>query len=140
MDVYEYAGSLQRKCGELSVCADDLGVEVEADARRAKIAGRVTLNEHVFLNVSEVVEADRGTVRRMKASYYLVEHGIERWGFDLDPSHEPAEHMHYGAGHQRSVARCATLPQAIERAWDSTSKEAESEAARLVEAARIERA
>jgi len=90
--------------------------------QRARIDGRITINEQSYLRVSEVVETAENATVRKKASYYFVENKTERWGYDLDPSHEPAEHGHRGAEHERVEASCLTLARAIEAAWQMTSE------------------
>jgi hypothetical protein len=128
VDVYEYECSLERTARDFSVASEHLAVEVEADGQRAKVKARLALNDEAFVEVREVVETDQGVVRPRAYSYYFVERGVERWGYDLDPRHDPSAHMHRGAAHERRPASVVTLGQVVEEAWDATSQAAESEA------------
>jgi hypothetical protein len=85
-----------------------------------------------FVEVHEVVEVDHGVVRPQKYSYYFVERDAERFGYDLDPTHEPAAHVHRGASHTSEPATVTTVAKVIEEAWETTSQSAESEGVRLL--------
>jgi hypothetical protein len=114
--VNEYVSKLEHVCAELPARATPLAVEVKG--RRARIKGRVALNgTERFVSIFEVVEVDdAGLAHRRKYGYYLIEGRVERWGYDLDPTHDPEAHMHRGPSHERLPAPVVTVPDVIEKA------------------------
>jgi hypothetical protein len=127
VDVYEYACSLERTCREQSVAAERLDVKPDADGKRAKVEARLALDDEVFVEVHEVIEVDQGAIQPRRYSYCLVEHGMKRWSYDLDPRHAPEAHVHREGPLEREPSGVVTLPQVLNKAWESHSQAAESE-------------
>jgi Family of unknown function (DUF6516) len=128
MDVYEYFLTREREFRELSLVPDgdisDMFAEEEgSDGQRGTMFGRVTLDERTFLNVYESVVVVGSGIHREEYSYYLIRNGFELWGYDRDPSHDPAEHMHKGADHERHATGRVTFRQVAEKAWETVSQE-----------------
>jgi hypothetical protein len=102
MDVWTYFAQRERECAELSVAFDDsLGpvfyAEEGSDDKRGRIFGRVVLTESAFLQVHEVVVVEDNHVTREEYAYYLILDGVEIWGYERDPTHEPPVHVHLGS-------------------------------------------
>lgn len=128
VDVYEYFHSRERECRESSLapdtCFDDMFAEEEGSGgQRGIMWGRLALSDRAFLNVFEsVVVVDTG-IHREQYSYYLIIDGYEIWGYDRDPGHDPAEHMHRGADHTREPSGRVTFLEVVEAAWKTVSRE-----------------
>ena len=104
MDVYTYFHQRERECRELSLVPDIsfeemFAEEAGSDGARGFMWGRLSLTGRAFLNVLETVIVVRSGVHRERYSYYLIIDGLEVWGYDRDPDHSPAEHMHRGEDH-----------------------------------------
>lgn len=128
MDVYEYFESKERECRELSLVPDGefsemFAEEAGSDGARGIVFGRLVLDDHSFLSVFESVEVQGSGIHREEYSYYLIRDGIEMWGYDRDPSHNPAEHMHRGVDHTRLSSGRVTFKEVGERAWETCAHE-----------------
>ena len=99
-------------------------VEAEGAGQRAKVVARPAYNEDAYLKSEEMVEVHQGVVFRSKYSYHFIERGVRRWGYDLDPSHDPAVHMHPGPGHERETASLVTFKEALAKGWETISEAA----------------
>lgn len=127
MDVYEYFHSREKECRKLSLAPDTSFEEMFAeedgsDGERGIMWGRLVLSDRAFLNVSEFVVVVGSGIHREEYSYYLIIDGMEAWGYDRDPGHEPAEHMHSGTDHTRVAAGRVTFPEVVEKAWETVSR------------------
>lgn len=128
MDVYEYFHSRERECRALSLAPDtsfdDLfGEEEGSDGQRGIMWGRLVLSERAFLSVFESVVIVGSGIHREEYSYYLIIDGFEVWGYDRDPDHDPVEHMHHGADHERLPADRVEFHEVVEKAWETLSQE-----------------
>ena len=43
--------------------------------------------------------------------------GEEVWGYERDPSHEPAVHRHIGPDHKREPSARVTFKKVVQQAW-----------------------
>jgi hypothetical protein len=130
VDVYEYFHSRERECRELSLAPDvpfeDMFAEEEgSEGQRGLVFGRLVLSETAYLSVFEKVVVTGSGVHRERYSYYLIVNGMEMWGYDRDPSHQPEEHMHHGCSHAREAAGRVTFKEVAERAWETVTQEAD---------------
>lgn len=128
MDVWEYFQSRERECRELSLVPDglfeDLCSEEEgSDGQRGIFFGRLGLTERAFLGAFEVVRVKGSGVHRERYSYYLIIDGMETWGFDRDPAHDPPLHRHEGASHRRFPCRRMLFKEVAKLAWEMVSAE-----------------
>lgn len=141
MDVYEYFISRERECREQSLAPDtsfeDMFAEEQgSDGRRGIMWGRLILTETCFLSVMEEVEVVESGVHRVAYSYYLVMNGVEVWGYDRDPSHDPEEHRHEGGSHKRLPYGRITFLEVVEKAWETVSLEESAPISELSEPGR----
>ncbi len=89
-----------------------------ADERAGLISGRIPIGPTASVQVFERVLLEptgRPTVERY--SYYLIVAGIgEVRGFDHDPTHDPATHVH-DSQHRRSPSERVSLKEAMTVFW-----------------------
>jgi hypothetical protein len=91
--------------------------------RRGRIRGKVGFTNRTFLAVSEQVEMQDGEPIRLSYSYYLIIDGIEVWGHDDDPGHDPAIHRHSRKHAQRYPDQKRTLGEMLEKGWTTAGDE-----------------
>jgi hypothetical protein len=91
--------------------------------RRGRIRGRITFTDRTFMQVSEQVEIHDGEPTRRSYAYYLVIDGIEVWGHDNDPGHDPAIHRHGRRHETRYPDTERTLREMLEKGWETASDE-----------------
>jgi hypothetical protein len=122
-DFWEYALQREAECKTLSLSPTDLSyfAEAESDDMRGLVWGAVDLDERAFLDVREVVVVEDGTAHREEYGYFLVVDEVEIWGYERDPSHDPACHSH-GRGHQRYAAPSISFKDVVEEAWETLTK------------------
>jgi hypothetical protein len=128
VDVYEYFHTREREFHELSLVPDGDIAEMFAEeegsgGQRGTMFGRVVLDDRTFLNVYESVVVVGTGIHRDEYSYYLIRDGLEVWGYDRDPSHDPEEHMHQGADHTRVATGRVTFKEVGEKAWETVGQE-----------------
>jgi hypothetical protein len=128
MDVYTYFFQREAECRELSLVPDTsfeemFAEEAGSDGTRGIMWGRLTLTERAFLNVLETVEVVGSGIHRERYSYYLIIDGLEIWGYDRDPDHDPPEHMHVGDDHHRRDAGRVRFREVAEKAWETVTQE-----------------
>ena len=70
--------------------------EEGSDGRRGRIFGPLILQEDAFLQIHELVEVQNDHVHRLEYGYFLVIEGVEIWGGERDPTHDPPVHRHRG--------------------------------------------
>lgn len=132
MDVGEYFQTRDREIAEQSAVWDYIASapyleEQGSDGQRGRVWGRIVLSERAFLQVNEVVEV-RGTgVTRLEYAYFVVYNGLELWGEERDPTHTPAVHRH-DRDHNRFPSEVISFKDALTRAWEIVSAEAELDA------------
>jgi hypothetical protein len=131
VDVYEYFATRERECQELSLVPDtaieDLFAEEEgSNGQRGIMWGRLALSERAFLSVLETVVVRGSGIHRERYSYYLIFDGVEIWGYDRDPLHDPKEHMHEGLSHDRKRSGPVIFKDIAEKAWERVSELEES--------------
>jgi hypothetical protein len=81
------------------------------------------LSERAFLQAYESIVVVESGIHREEYSYYLIVDGLELWGYDRDPDHEPPEHMHEGGSHVRHPAGRVEFHGVVEKAWNPLSHE-----------------
>src|SRR4051812_38288808 len=96
--------------------------EEGSHGKRGRIWGRILLTDRTFLQVSERVEVSGGSARRTEYAYFLVIDGAEVWGYERDPTHDPAVHKH-DRTHARAPCEPVSFKRALEMAWESASEE-----------------
>jgi hypothetical protein len=106
----------------MSVSWSDLTFSEEegSSGRRGKILGLVYLAEDAFLQVSENVVLVGSHVRRIDYAYFLIIDGVEHFGFERDPSHDPPVHAH-GVGHSRLASGPVSFKAVVKLAWRDLS-------------------
>ncbi|MFI4991257.1 MAG: hypothetical protein ACHQHO_10155 [Solirubrobacterales bacterium] len=130
MDVYEYFQTREREFHDFSLVPDGdisdmFAEEAGSDGERGIMFGRVTLDERTFLSFYESIVVVGTGIHREEYSYYLIRDGLEVWGYDRDHSHNPEEHMHKGADHERHATGRVTFKEVVEKAWENVSREEE---------------
>jgi Family of unknown function (DUF6516) len=126
VDVWEYFQSRERECRELSLAPDEEFSKMCAEAegsngQRGIFFGRLVLSERAFLSVYEIVQVTGTGIHRERYSYYLIIDGLEYWGYDRDPGHEPPIHRHTGTSHRRHPCRRMTFAEVAQQAWETVS-------------------
>jgi hypothetical protein len=96
VDSQTYRAERERECREVSASCDQLTVALEhgTDPPRARLLGLAHLRDDAYVKMSEIVELHDDYVHRIKYSYFLQARGMEIGGYERDPLHDPAEHMH----------------------------------------------
>ena len=119
MDIYLYGQQRRRECDELSLDRSDItAADEEGNDQRGRLLGAAYLDEHAALHVHEVVVIEDGTPHRIKYAYYLAVDGEEIGGYEREPNHDPAEHLHCGEHIPRGVAHpTVSFKEAAESAW-----------------------
>ena len=56
--------------------------------------GRILVSDRTFVHVSERVEVCGAGIHRTDYAYYLIIDGGDVWGYERDPTHDPAVHRH----------------------------------------------
>jgi hypothetical protein len=118
--------------GEVLRAVEDYGLEFEPGCEmvklrtdpehRGRIRGRVGLTSRTFLAISEQIELRDGVPVRLSYSYYLVIDGIDVWGHDNDPGHDPPIHRH-GRQHERYPDHERMLREILEKGWETAGEE-----------------
>jgi hypothetical protein len=71
------------------------------------------------------VTVEEGTTRREEYAYFFIVDGIEIWGCERDPSHDPPVHCH-GRGHARYASEeQMEFTEAIDLAWETFTRVAD---------------
>jgi hypothetical protein len=128
MDVWEYFAQREREFAGLSVAPDPRITEMFAEeagsnGMRGRIFGTVFLAENAYLAISEKVVVRGNHIHREEYGYFLVVDDAEVWGYERDPSHEPAVHRHIGPDHSRhDNAEPISFKKVVQLAWDDLSE------------------
>jgi hypothetical protein len=126
VDVWEYFESKRREISEASLSFEDdeflFVAEAGSGGQRGRVWGRIGFTERTFLQVSELVVVTGSGIHREEYAYYLVIDGAEVWGYERDPSHDPAVHKH-DRNHKSEPCEPISFKQALELAWETTSDE-----------------
>ena len=129
MDVYEYFGQKEREAAECSLSPERdfremVAEESGSNGKRGQVLGNFFLTERAFLAVHEVVVVLNNHTTREEYAYYLIIDGEEIWGYERDPTHDPAVHWHYQGGTAQESER-VSFKEAAGRAWEEvTAREA----------------
>src|SRR5437773_88204 len=106
---------------------DDLfAEEAGSDGQRGRIFGSLWLDSErpAFLAVSELVVVRGNHVHREEYAYFLVIDGVEIFGYERDPSHEPAVHRHTAGHSSREPAEPTAFRDVAELAWKEVADRA----------------
>ena len=125
MDVWEYFERKKREVEEFGLTLEDdflFAAEEASGDQRGRVFGRVRVTDRTFLAVNERVEVAASTVHRTEYAYYLVIDGAEVWGYERDPTHDPAVHRH-DRHHERFPADPISFKRALEMAWETAADE-----------------
>jgi hypothetical protein len=126
MTLDEYFGDVRRLVDHYGLEFDEgsqmasLNVDPE---RRGRIRGRIGFTERTFLQVSEQIAICDGAPVRRSYAYYLVIDGIDVWGHDKDPGHDPAIHRHDRGHLHRYPDQERTLREMLEKGWETAGDE-----------------
>lgn len=123
MDVWEYFAQREREFDEMSVDGRDVGFYEEAgsDGRRGRVIGHVYFNDEAYLEIQERVEIQGSSVHRTDYGYFFIVGGEEVWGYERDPTHEPAVHRHTFGHEERHEAESISFKRACELGWREVS-------------------
>ncbi len=129
MDVWDYFKRREREFAEMSVDGRrvEFYEEEGSDGQRGRLIGDVYFNEDVYLAIHERIEVVGSTVERTEYAYYLIMGGAEYWGYELDPTHEPALHRHTYGHHESYEADAVSFKQVCDMAWREISLQADTE-------------
>lgn len=110
----------------MSIAEDDFmfAAEPASNDLRGQVFGHVTLTDDAYLQVTEVVVIEDGVPHREEYHYFLVIEGVEIFGFERDPTHDPPVHSH-GREHAGSECEPITFNGAMEMAWRAITYHAE---------------
>jgi hypothetical protein len=127
VDVWTYFHQRESECDDLSLTPiggfwNMVAAEEGSNDKRGRIFGAFALMDEINLHVSEVVVVQNDHVHREEYGYYLVNKGIEMWGFERDLSHEPAVHRHVGSEHQHEDAAAISFRAVVELAWAEVTR------------------
>ncbi len=128
MDIYDYFQHKEKEYRDLSLTPDrgydSLFAELGGSkGQRGRIFGNLRLDceADVFLAVSERVSVKGTWFHRDEYGYFFILDGVDVWGYERDPTHDPALHMHT-TGHEESLeAAEVTFRQVAELAWKEVS-------------------
>jgi hypothetical protein len=114
--------ALRRYGGGALTDADiDAMLLMAPDSQVGILSGVIPLEHEARAHIFERVQLTRDeAVTIVQYSYYLIRNGNELRGYDLDPRHDPASHMH-DQNHGRTPHDRVTLEQAIRAFWDILS-------------------
>lgn len=127
MDVWTYFEQRERECEDMSVSAIDLTFSEEegSNGKRGRVLGHIHFTDEVYLEVSESVQVVGSHIRRIDYAYFLIVDGVEYFGLERDPTHEPPVHGH-GIGHKKIATGRITFKDVVSMAWHEVSlREAE---------------
>jgi len=124
VDVWTYFAQREREFEEMSVDGRDVvfAEEIGSGSRIGRMVGHVYFTDGVYLDLSERVEIEGNHVRRTDYAYFLVVDGIEYWGYERDPTHDPPVHRHTLAHEERLEADPISFKRACELAWDEVTR------------------
>jgi hypothetical protein len=123
MDVWDFFARREAECDEMSVdCRNVEFFEEEASGgTRGRIIGHIYFNETVYLQVHETVLVENDVPHRTDYAYFLIIDGVEFWGYERDPTHDPPVHRHTYAHGERLEANPISFKHACELAWREIS-------------------
>ncbi len=124
--MWEYFETKRREISDRSASLDDGFLFAEftgSDGQRGRVWGRAIINDRAFLQIGETVVVEGSGISREDYAYYLIIDEVEVWGYERDPSHDPAVHRHVGGEHQRGPADRVTLVWALDKAWEAAELE-----------------
>jgi len=110
VDEYAYRSKLERTARAQAVAVERVAVTLEADGRRGKAEARLAFNDDAFMEVHQALTSDGGVLVPRAYAYCVVERGVMRVRFDLDPRHDPAAHLHREGIEKREPFRAVSLP------------------------------
>lgn len=124
MDVWEYFGQRERDFDDMSLDGRNVQFFAENDSRdqRGHMLGHVYFDGSAYLDIHERIEVKAGGngIRRTDYAYFLIIDGLEVWGEERDPTHNPPVHRHID-GHEREDATPISFRAVCEKAWRSIS-------------------
>lgn len=104
----------------MSLDGSDISVADEAgNDKRGRLLGAAHMDEGAYIQVHEIVVVQGESVHREKYAYYLVVDDEEIGGYERDPFHDPAEHLHCGEHEPGGRPHPAvSFKEAVRKAWD----------------------
>ena len=119
MDVWEYFAQREAECEAMSV--DSRGLDFRAEeASNDQVGimiGHVHFDDQTYLDVFERVEVRRNNIHRLEYAYFLIMTGVEYWGYERDPTHDPPVHRHTLGHEERVEAQPISFKRACELGW-----------------------
>lgn len=132
MDIWTYKMQKEREFEENSVEPDPPIDEIiqaapdSPDGKRGRVLGYLVFPEQdAYMRVFERVVVRGNSVHRDRYSYALIIDGVHEYGWERDPSHDPAVHEHEGSGRTRKASEPCPLKRALKIAWERLSERAE---------------
>jgi hypothetical protein len=129
MDVFEYFAQKEIEFDAYSAYPDTSPEQVFQAApdsdQRGRIFGNLSLGENAYLRVLEHVVVRGNSVHRDSYAYHLMIDDVYDYGWERDPSHDPAVHEHEGTERLRKATQPISLKRALELSWDRVTQRAE---------------
>ena len=124
MDVWEYYGQKEREFADMSVDGRSIEYfeEEGSNGQHGHFLGHVYFEEETYLEVHERIEITaNGVPHRVDYAYFLVMGGVEFWGYERDPTHNPPDHRHTANHVHRIPCQPISFKQACEMVWREIS-------------------
>jgi hypothetical protein len=127
VDIWTYFSQREKEFEEFSLAPDPpdamFAEEHGSNGRRGKVFGHAHLSDNAYLEIhEEVVIVDESHVHREEYGYFLIIDGVEMWGYERDPSHDPPVHRHTYGHSERIDADPISFKDAVELAWQEVSR------------------
>jgi hypothetical protein len=121
VDVWTYFAQREKEIDDLSLIPrghfhEMCGADAGTNGQRGRIVGILDLNERAYIQIHEVIVVNGNSIHREEYGYFFIVDDDEVWGFERDPSHDPAVHAH-GRDHERLTSGTIAFKAAVERAW-----------------------
>jgi hypothetical protein len=133
LDIWDYFSQKEREFAAYSAYPDrpfSFEVEDGSDGKMGRIVAFLGMGEDAYMKVVErVVMRDDGSPYREAYHYALVLQEAFAYGWERDPFTHPdcPVHEHGPAPkRERKASEPVTLPEALERAWEMISLQAEA--------------
>jgi hypothetical protein len=94
--------------------------------QRGQLIGPVYFSDNAFLANHERVEVVGNAIHRTDYAYFLIIRGVEFWGFERDPSHDPPVHRHTYGHEERIDAKPVSFKRVCELGWHDVGLQADT--------------
>jgi hypothetical protein len=93
-----------------------------SNGKRGRVLGHAYLAEDAYLEIHEVVVVQDSHVHREEYGYFLVIEGVEIWGYERDPTHDPPVHRHTFGHSERIDSDPVSFKEVAALAWQELSR------------------